>query len=86
LLTQASKRKPRDVRAASSTAWSQVVEGAGRPYGRKAYEEEDPTLSAAVHRMGGWNRFGHSTAIGTLKAPFRELYEQLLEQSREDAA
>lgn len=85
LLTQAS-RKPRETRTASSAAWVRVVEGASRSYARQSIESADPTLTATVRRLGGWNRFGQCTAIGTLKAPFRELYEQLAEHDGEAEA
>lgn len=84
LLSQAKRRPPREVRSASNTAWGHVIEGASRSYQRSELEQADPVLAATVHRLGGWNRFGQSTAIGTLKAPFRELYEQLLEHEPED--
>lgn len=73
-------RRPRDVRAASQAAWALVTEGSGHAHKRQEIEAADPVLATAVQRSGGWLKFGHSTAIGTLKATFRELYEQLLEQ------
>jgi hypothetical protein len=74
-----SGRKSRDIRAASNAAWAHVTDGASHTYRRKEIEAADPTLERAVARCGGWIRFGHSTAIGTLKAPFREAYEEILE-------
>lgn len=74
-----ASRRPRDVRAASNLAWGGVTEGAAKHYRREQLEGADPTLAEAVRQLGGWNRFGKSTAIGTLKAPFREAYETILE-------
>lgn len=74
-------RKPRDVRTASNAAWGLVVEGAARAYERQRIEAEDPVLATAVQKIGGWNRFGQSSAIGTLKSSFRELYEQFAMQA-----
>lgn len=84
LLTQTSRRKPRAVRRSSDAAWAQIVAGSARTYDRQRIEADDPVLAEAVRMLGGWNRFGQSTAIGTLKAPFRETYEALLDREQHD--